>query len=182
MKNLRVSEEIELRPVTLNDVEDIFCTIDRERKYLGRWLPFVEHTRNKEDSRLFIQGVMTSSDGPADIVYVIRYEGLFAGLIGHKFTDRANLKTEIGYWISERFQGKGIITRSVRAMITQAFEVWGFHRIQINVATGNKRSKRIPKKLGFTFEGIARDAELLTSGFTDIETFALLKNEWKNAL
>lgn len=66
-------------------------------------------------------------------------------------------------------------------MINQAFDIWGFQRIQINVATGNKRSKRIPKKLGFIFEGIARDAELLSSGFTDIEMYSLLKDEWKNA-
>lgn len=114
MKNLRVSEEIELCPVALNDVEDIFRTIDRERKHLGHWLPFVEFTKSSEDSRLFVEAVMTKSVGPADIVYVIRYEGLFAGLIGYKSTDSANRKTEIGYWISERFQGKGIITRSVR--------------------------------------------------------------------
>ncbi len=46
------------------------------------------------------------------------------------------------------------------------------------VATGNQRSKRIPKKLNFTFEGIARDAELLSSGFNDIEMYSLLKSEW----
>ena len=64
-------------------------------------------------------------------------------------------------------------------MITQAFNEWGFHRIQINVAVGNKRSKRIPRKLGFTLEGIARDAELLSSGFTDIEMYSLLRSEWE---
>ena len=180
MNKLSVSEEIELCPVSLEDADDIFFTIDRERKYLGHWLPFVEFTRSREDSLSFVKEVIKDSPGPADLVYVIRYEGLFAGLIGYKFTDRANLKTEIGYWISERYQGKGIVTRSVRAMINQAFEQWGFQRIQINVAVGNKRSKRIPKKLGFNLEGIARDAELLSSGFTDIEMYALLKPEWKH--
>lgn len=180
MKTLRVSDEIELCPVSLKDVEDIFSTIDRERKHLGHWLPFVEHTRSRKDSLSFVEAVMRDTEGPDDIIYVIRYEGLFAGLIGYKFTDAANRKTEIGYWISERYQGKGIMTRSVRALINHAFEEWGFFRIQINVAVGNKRSKRIPKKLGFVLEGIARDAELLSSGFTDIEMYSLLRPEWKD--
>ncbi|MBW6497240.1 MAG: GNAT family N-acetyltransferase [Bacteroidales bacterium] len=178
MARLIVNEDIILAPVSMEDVEDIFSTIDRERKYLGRWLPFVDFTMEISDTRRFVETAMVASTGPADIVYAIRFQGRFAGLIGYKFTDTANRKTEIGYWISERFQGKGIITRSVRAMIHQAFHCWNFHRIQINVATGNQRSKRIPKKLNFTFEGIARDAELLSSGFNDIEMYSLLKSEW----
>jgi ribosomal-protein-serine acetyltransferase len=48
-----------------------------------------------------------------------------------------------------------------------------------NNATGNQRSKRIPKNPGFTLEGIPRDAELLSDGYTDIEMYSLLKSEWK---
>jgi len=179
MTKLLVNEDIVLTPVLPEDADDIFSVIDRERKYLGRWLPFVEFTTEVSDTRSFVESVMVKGGGPADIVYAIRFQGRFAGLIGYKFTDSANRKTEIGYWISERFQGKGIITRSVRAMINQAFNDWNFHRVQINVATGNQKSKRIPKKLNFTFEGIARDAELLSNGFTDIEMYSLLKSEWR---
>ncbi len=179
MNKLIVNEDIILTAVSPEDVDNIFLTIDRERKYLGRWLPFVEFTTEVSDTLRFVESALVAGGGPADIVYVIRFQGRFAGLIGYKFTDRANRKTEIGYWISERFQGKGIITRSVRAMINQAFNDWNFHRVQINVATGNQRSKRIPKKLNFTFEGIARDAELLSNGFTDIEMYSLLKSEWR---
>lgn len=179
MTKLFVNEDIVLTPVLPEDADDIFSVIDRERKYLGRWLPFVEFSTEVSDTRRFVESVMVEGSGPANIVYAIRFQGRFAGLIGYKFTDSANRKTEIGYWISERFQGKGIITRSVRAMINQAFNDWNFHRVQINVATGNQRSKRIPKKLNFTFEGIARDAELLSNGFTDIEMYSLLKSEWR---
>lgn len=179
MKAIDVSNDILLRPVSLDDAEEIFSTIDRERKYLGKWLRFVEQTNDPADTRRFIESVMVWVNGPADIVYSIKYQGHFAGLIGFKFTDSLNRKTEIGYWISEPFQGKGIVTQAVRALINQAFDQWGFHRIQINVATGNQRSKRIPKNLGFTLEGIARSAELLSEGYTDIEMYSLLKNEWK---
>lgn len=179
MKTLIVSEDISLKPVNLDDAEDIFSTIDRERKYLGKWLPFVAYTNDPSDTQRFIESAIIRVDGPDDIVYSIRYQGRFAGLIGYKFTDTSNRKTEIGYWISERFQGKGIMIRSVRALIHQAFYEWNFHRIQINVATGNQRSKRIPKKLNFTFEGIAREAELLSEGFADIEMYSLLKSEWR---
>ncbi len=179
MKTICVTADILLKPISPEDSEVVFSTIDRERQFLGKWLPFVEHTKDVGDTLRFIEYSYTLNLGPADIVYTIRYQGCFAGLIGYKFTDVGNRKTEIGYWLSERYQGKGIITQSVRAMIKQAFEEWGFHRIQIHVATGNHRSKKIPQKLGFTFEGIARDAELHSDGYTDIEMYSLLQREWE---
>ena len=52
------------------------------------------------------------------------------------------------------------------------------NRIQIKAATENLKSRAIPERLGFTFEGIERDAELHTRGFVDLAIYGLLKNDW----
>ncbi len=164
-----------LRPLELNDYKDIFNTINTQKEYLGRWLPFVEFTKEPNDSKEFVEMTLSLTEERLEHVFTIRFENQFAGLIGFKDTDRQNKKTEIGYWLSENFQGKGIVTRAVIRLCDFAFEKLQLNRIQIKCAVGNEKSKAIPKRLGFIFEGVERDGELLSGNiFTDIETYSKL--------
>ena len=113
-----------------------------------------------------------------EYVFVIHYDGAFAGLIGFKDTDKLNKKTEIGYWLSESYQKKGIITESVKVLLHFAFDELDINRIQIKCAVGNAPSRNIPRKLGFKFEGVERDGELLVDNqFTNIEVYSLIKKD-----
>jgi ribosomal-protein-serine acetyltransferase len=182
VKTITVTEDIQLKQLELSDANDIFTTINRQRDYLGEWLPFVALTKEMSDSEEYIRSVLAVPAEKGDFVFVIRYKDGFAGLIGFKDTDNENRKTEIGYWLSEPYQKKGIITSSVMALIRFAFEEMNLNRIQIKCAVGNFPSKSIPQRLGFHFEGIERDGELLTGNcFTDIEVYSLLKNEFLSA-
>lgn len=178
MMKLKVSKEIILWQIHTSDAAEVFNAIDNQRDYLGRWLPFVESTKKLEDTVAFIEGIMNIPDEQQEPVFVIRHSGEFAGIIGFKSTDRPNRKTEIGYWLNRHFQGRGIITSSVKVLCEFAFIEMDFNRVQIKCATGNIPSKRIPQRLRFTFEGIERDGELLSGGrFTNIEVYSLLRND-----
>jgi len=179
VKTIIVTEDIRLKQLELSDANEMFTTIDRQRDYLGKWLPFVAFTIDVSDSEDYIRSVLAVPAEKGDFVFVIRYKGDFAGLIGFKNTDKLNRKAEIGYWLSEPCQKKGIITSSVTAVMRFAFEEMNINRVQIRCAVGNFPSKSIPQRLGFRFEGIERDGELLTGNrFTDIEVYSLLKNEF----
>lgn len=176
MTMLYISEKLLLRQVELTDAEVIFETINNQRQYLRKWLPFVNLTKQVDDTRNFIRGIYKNQE----LVFVMQFEGEFAGLIGYSGTDRANRKTEIGYWLSEPFQHKGIVTESVKQLVKFAFEKLQFNRVEINCAVGNISSKKIPQKLGFQFEGIERDGELLSDAiFADIERYSLCKRKDK---
>ncbi|MDD2299025.1 MAG: GNAT family N-acetyltransferase, partial [Fermentimonas sp.] len=98
---LRIDENIELRQLKLTDAKDIFETIDSQRTYLGKWLPFVETTKDLTDSEMYVNSVINADIERFEYVFTIRYNGQFAGIVGFKDTDKANKKTEIGYWLSE---------------------------------------------------------------------------------
>jgi len=173
-----VTEEILLKLIEISDAEDIFRTIDSQREYLGKWLPFVYFTREVEHTRKYIRLLLDFPRELREFVFVIHYNGEFAGLTGFKGTDRQNRKTEIGYWLSECFQKRGIVTESVKALARFAYNDLDINRIQIKCAVGNIPSRNIPRRLGFKFEGVERDGELLTGGiFTDLEVYSKLKNE-----
>jgi ribosomal-protein-serine acetyltransferase len=180
---IKVDKEVELKQLDQSDIEDIFYTIDTQREYLGKWLPFVEFTREVSDTERFVNSVINAPENRFEYVFAIRVSGIFAGLIGFKDTDRLNKKTEIGYWLSERFQKQGIVTNSVEKLCDFAFNKLKMNRVQIKCAVDNKPSSTIPKKLGFKLEGIERQGELLSGGFfTDLEVYSKLKSDFPFSL
>jgi len=90
---------LELRQIERSDVKDIFRTIDTQREYLEKWLPFVEFTKEEADSEAFVDSVISVPAEKAEYIFTVRKCNEFAGLIGFKDTDRLNKKTEIGYWL-----------------------------------------------------------------------------------
>lgn len=169
-----------LDPLALSDTDAIWKTIDSQREHLGRWLPFVEMTTERAFTECYVTAAVDGAARNLEPQFAIRVDGVFAGLIGFRSTDRFNRRTEIGYWISKDFEGRGIMTRAVIALLNLAFSDLGMNRVQIRCATGNERSRRIPIRLGFRLEGVERDGELLSGGqFTDLEVYALLARDWR---
>ncbi|MDP4239354.1 MAG: GNAT family protein [Bacteroidota bacterium] len=172
-REIFVDENTRLKEIDLDDVEVIFKTIDKERAYLEEWLPFVELTREISFTRSFVENYLNSDR--TDLTCAIYFQQQFAGIIGLKDTDLDNKKTEIGYWLSESFQHRGIITRSCKSLIHYAFNKMDLNRVQLKAATGNLKSQRVAERLGFRKEGIERDGELHSSGFVDLVVYSLLK-------
>lgn len=178
MESLVVNDHIRLETLKLSMAQQIFNTIDRDRLYLKQWLPFVEMTQDITDTERFIKSVSSDKKYKRDDIYCIWYRETFAGLIGFKDTDWNNRKTELGYWLAEELQGKGIITNSVKKLISYAFVKMKLNRVQIKVAVGNDKSAAIPNRLGFQIEGIERAGEFHENKFLDLQVFSLLKQDW----
>jgi ribosomal-protein-serine acetyltransferase len=178
MHPIQVNEDINLKPIVLSDAKIIFHIIQSQRAYLRKWLPFVDNTRHVVDTENYINSIYATPPDQRERVFTIHYKNAFAGLIGLKSIDKQNQKTEIGYWLSESFQKKGIMSLSVKALIDYAFQQLQLNRIQIKCAVGNNESKHIPQRLGFTFEGIEREGEFLSDNtFTDLEVYSILKKD-----
>ncbi len=172
--------EINLTQLKSSDAVAIFNTIDSQREYLGKWLPFVEFTKELSDTEGFVNSIANAPQDRFEFVFTIRKSDEFIGLIGFKDTDRVNKKTEIGYWLSEKYQRQGIVTKAVERLCDFAFAELGINRIQIKCAVGNEPSRKIPQRLGFKYEGMERQGELLTGGvYADLEIYSKLKSDWR---
>ena len=178
MKIITVDNDIILKELELTDAEHIFKAIDYQRGYLGEWLPFVEFTKSVKDSLDYVNSVVTMPEDCKEWQFSVFCGDDFAGLAGFKGTDRLNCKSEIGYWLKQEFQHRGIMTDSVRTLIKFGFSKLNLNRIQIKCATQNEKSNKIPQRLGFTFEGIERDSEFVRDGvFRDANVWSLLKKD-----
>lgn len=178
MQELIVNDLIRLEPLRYGHAFQIFQAIDTNRKFLSPWLPFVLQTQSQEDTEHFVRTIIGDRNKTGDEVFSIFYRQNFAGLIGMKDTDQANRKTEIGYWLMESMTGRGIMTRSVKALIEYLFLVSNFNRIQLKCGVGNLASSAIPKRLGFQFEGVEREGERHQKHYIDLEIYSLLRKEF----
>lgn len=179
MRTLVVDSRIKLDEIRYSHSFQVFQAIDQNREFLSPWLPFVQQTETQEDTESFIRAVLSEPADKRDDVFVIWFDNSFAGLIGLKDKDFVNRKLEIGYWLVESMTGKGIVTKSVRALMEFLFSAMKMNRIQIKCGVGNTPSSAIPKRLGFSFEGIERQGELHRDRFIDLEVYSYLKDEWK---
>jgi len=69
-----------------------------------------------------------------------------------------------GYWVRKSAQGQGIAREAANAMVRYAFGALRMQRVGLTHSGGNEASRRIAERLGFTFEGIQRKANLLPGG------------------
>lgn len=171
---LNVTDKIKLRSIRSSDAELVYDAIDRNKVYLSRWLPFVKNLTLEAESE-FISFVLSVPVEIRSHVFIIEVENKFAGFVGFSHADYINRKIEIGYWLLPEYQGKGIMTGSVRAVTNWAVNMLGIKRIAICCAVGNKESNAIPKRLGFKFEGVQRCGELLASEeYADINVYSFI--------
>jgi ribosomal-protein-serine acetyltransferase len=179
MFSLRVAPGIEIRLFQIKDAEPAFAVVDRNRAYLREWLPWVDFTASPEDLRRFIVKVreqFAAGRGPQCGIWI---DGAFAGSAGCHPIDWANRNCSIGYWIEERYRGKGIITRCCETLLDYLFDDLGLHRVTIQCGVANTRSCAIPERLGFTREGVTRDGEWVNDRFLDLAGWGMLEADWR---
>ena len=153
---------------------------DSNRVHLSAFLPFVEFTKSSEDTLSFIKTLFNAEGKMPIPTYVVEYQGEFCGLAGYNGANNGNKKLQIGYWLTEKFLKKGIMTLTVRALVNIAFDVMDMNSIRIKCAVNNEQSRAIPLRLGFKSEGVERQGELYADGsFADLEVFSILAEEWR---
>jgi len=176
---IKVDEEIYLQLFHLYEAKELFELVESNRYYLRKWLPWVDSITTPYQYHSIIPMWQHQFTEKSNIHTGIRYRGVLVGSIGLHNIDWFNLQASIGYFLAENAQGKGIISRAVRALIHYAFYDLGLHRIEIRCAEKNDKSRAIPERLGFKKEGIVRDGEYIDGTFHNLVVFGLLKQEWK---
>jgi ribosomal-protein-serine acetyltransferase len=175
-----VNDNIRLKLLTVQDAVEVFALTDTSRHHLRQWLPWVDETKTADDTRSFIQTTLNQFAENNGFHAGIWYKGQLAGCVGLHGIHWSNRHTSIGYWLAERFQGHGIMTQSVRAVVDIAFRDYKLNRIEIRAAVDNLKSRAIPERLGFQNEGCIRQAEWIYDHFVDHIVYGMLAQDWIN--
>lgn len=178
-RNLRIAvgDGVELRPLRLEDAEPVYYLVAANRERLAEWLPWVPSMQSAADEAAFIRSGHGAIEAGTGLSCAIVVDRVVVGTMGCVITPQSR-SAEIGYWIAEGFEGRGIVTRAARALTTFLVTDLDLHRVVIRAATDNARSRAVPERLGFMHEGTQRHAEILNGNFFDLEVYSILAPEW----
>ncbi|WP_301108037.1 GNAT family protein [Sporosarcina sp.] len=175
----QVTEEISLKLIGQKDAEELFELVNASRENLREWLPWVDSMTDAEQYGPIIEAWLQQFAEEDGFQAGILYNGKLAGMAGFHLVNYSNRQTSIGYWLAEAYQGKGIMTAVVRALLDYAFEEYDCHRVEIKCGTDNVKSRAIPERLGFMEEGVIRDGEFLYDHFHDLILYSMLDEDWQ---
>ncbi len=181
MFSYRVDDEITLRLPEESDAEPATALVRKNLDHLNRWMPWAVEDYSETHALQWISmaRIDYAKDGRFGAVICLR--GEMIGGIGFHDLDLVHRHASIGYWIDKDHEGRGIVTKCCRVLLQHLFDTMKLHRVQINCNIENTRSRAIPERLGFKFEGVMREVELLGGRFGDWAVYSLLENEWRES-
>lgn len=168
----------ELRLLEPRFATELYALVDKNRARLRLTLPWVDSTRSAADTLAFVRHSLEGFAAGRSVNAGIWLGGKLVGVIGLAI-DGDSPVAELGYWLGQDYEGKGLVTRASRAMLQHAFLGLGLDRVAIRVAVGNDRGHAIAARLGFVNEGTARHGVWVNGVPTDITTYSMLAKEWR---
>ena len=83
----------------------------------------------------------------------------------------------IGYWLGERFAGRGYMAEALELLAGHAFETLKLHRIEAACIPANARSIRVLEKAGFRREGLLRSYLRINGVWQDHYLYAMIADD-----
>ncbi len=91
---------------------------------------------------------------------------------------RGSHRGDMGIWLGEDFQGRGLGTAAIGRAVDYGFTNLGLLKMEAFVFTGNYPSRRAFEKNGFRLEGTVRRAVQKRGQLLDEWLLGLLPEEW----
>ncbi|MEH7116346.1 GNAT family protein [Neobacillus vireti] len=178
MFTLKVDHEIELQLFQRHHSLTLFQLIEENREHLREWMPWVDNMTTPFQVETVIPIWLNQFAENSGLNVGILYRGELVGSLGLHQIDWYNSMASIGYYLSKKAEGHGIITRSVKSLLNYSFFQMGLNRIEIRCGVKNIKSRAIPERLRFVKEGIVRDGEHLNGHFHDLVIYSMLARDW----
>jgi [ribosomal protein S5]-alanine N-acetyltransferase len=167
-----------IRPIRLRDAKTLDRELSHNRSWLRKWEATNPHGPMSFDVRSSIRSLQQNARGGFGLPFVIEYDGELAGQLNVSSITYGSLSSAtIGYWVSERFAGKGITPTAVALATDHCFFGVGLHRMEICIRPENEPSLRVVEKLGFRYEGLRRRYIHINGDWRDHFCFALTIDE-----
>ncbi len=168
-----------LRAMRVTDAADMFDYARREdvTRYLT-WTPHpnINHTREY----LTYVGQRYRTGDFFDWSIIHRGNDRMIGTCGFTRFDFPSDSAEIGYVLHPDYQGLGLATEAVRAVMAFGFDRLELHRIEARYIQGNDASRRLMERVGMTFEGYARESMKIKDIYQTIGTCSILAEEYRS--
>ncbi len=168
-----------LRPFSPQDGEAMFRNWASDPE-VTRYLTWPPH-ENPEQTAQLCHIWSTAALSPNKYIWALEHRECHE-VIGSLSAVDLNEQTgvmELGYCLSRAFQGRGLMTEALRAVLRCLFENTSVRVIRAAHDTQNPASGRVMDKAGMMREGIARGTGLNNQGICDVLWHSLTRAEYE---
>ncbi len=143
--------------VSEDDADALADVLTRNRAFLAPWDPVREDAYfTAEGQRTLLAQALRRYDQGIDWPGVITVDNEPVGRVNlNNVVLGAFCSADLGYWVDEAHNGRGIATAAVAAVVRIAFTELGLHRVQAGTLLHNRGSQRVLERNGFTPIGVA---------------------------
>jgi ribosomal-protein-alanine N-acetyltransferase len=179
-----VTRRLVIRTATARDVPALVEYAVGEAREMARFAPrrpashftaahWRKHVRVLEESRRLGRSVvfhLFTKERPARLVGHVGLGNIVRGVFQ---------AAHLGYALRKEFEGRGLMTEALRAIIPYAFGTMRLHRLMANHLPSNRRSAKVLRRFRFRREGIAKDYLLIAGRWRDHVNTSLVNRRWK---
>jgi [ribosomal protein S5]-alanine N-acetyltransferase len=169
-------EGITLRPWTMDDAK-VLAEIANNRNIADQLQDLFPFPYSKKDARKWLKTTLLIVP-PRN--FAIIADNKVAGNIGIiPKEDIHRINAEIGYFLSEKYWGRGIACRAVKALTSYAFSNFDIVRVYAETFSDNLRSRRTLEKAGFILEANLKSNIIKNGIVKDSCIYSILKDDFK---
>jgi N-acetyltransferase len=174
------NERVLLRPFIESDWVNLL-KVATEDESLVQFSPYLIHT--EEYIKEFINTAINNRANKTHYSFIIfdKKTQKYAGSTSFWNLSNKDKRLEIGAtWIGKEFQKTGLNRQCKFLLMSYAFDVLEFERVELKTDERNTQSRNAIQKIGGQFEGIMRSHTLMNDGFRrSTVIYSILKNEWQ---
>jgi ribosomal-protein-serine acetyltransferase len=154
-----VVREICIRAFQASDVPGFVEAVHESVNTVGKWMPWAKADYSEIDAHAWFSYCEEALGKGTDFelgIFAADSKRLLGGAGLNQFNRKHNF-CNLGYWVRETEQRKGIASRAARTLAEFAFEKLSISRVEVVIAENNEPSEAVARKIGGLFEAVARN-------------------------
>lgn len=153
--NIKIDDELHLDLLQESDAEEIFSLASKNKAYLSKFVSWINRINSIDDEITFIKSCKDRYFLGQEAHYSLKISADNT-IIGSLSFIQINLETKeatIGYWLAENYQGRGYISKALKALIETTINTTDISSFIIKTEETNSRSNRIAIQNNFRLVG-----------------------------
>jgi RimJ/RimL family protein N-acetyltransferase len=174
------TERLLLRPYAHGDVDALYAY--QRLPEVHRYLYTEPRTRGEVEAIVAERAgsaVLTEASQGITLVAELARTGELVGDCVLFWRSKEHEQGEVGYVFNPAYQGRGLATEAVGALLRLGFECLGLHRIAGHLDARNTASARVLERAGLRREAHLVENEFVKGEWTDELIYGILRREWE---
>jgi len=148
---------VTVRLVSEEDVVPLTALLRMNRDFLEPYEPAHEddYFSEQHQRELLTTEISRCAEGRGVPLVIMDEQSIVGRINILNIVRRTFQSAQLGYWVDQSSNGRGVASAAVRATLELAFGELGLHRLEAATLLHNERSQRVLRKNGFNTIGLA---------------------------